>query len=36
MRKRLERQLVKKKPNVYSNVISNFLGVKDPFKKDDV
>jgi hypothetical protein len=36
MRKRMERQLVKKRLNVYGNAISNFFGVKDPFKKDDV
>ncbi len=36
MRKRMERQLVKKRLNVYGNAIFKFFGVKDPYKKDDV
>ncbi len=36
MRKRMERQLVKKRPNVCGSVISIFFGVKDLFKNDDV
>jgi hypothetical protein len=36
MRKRMERQLVKKRLNVYGSAISNFFGVKDLLKKDDV
>ncbi len=32
----VERQLVKKKPNVPTNAIFVFFVVKEPFKKDDV
>ncbi len=37
MKSGLERQLAKKRPNVFSNEIFEFFfSVKDPFKKDDV
>jgi hypothetical protein len=32
----LKRQLAKKRPNVSNSKLSNFFGVKDPFKKDVV
>jgi hypothetical protein len=32
----LEKQLIKKRPNLSSNVIPNFFFAKDPFKKEDV
>jgi hypothetical protein len=32
----LEKQFVKKRPNLSSNVIPNFFLAKDPFKKEDV
>jgi hypothetical protein len=32
----VERQLVKKRPNVPTSAIFVFLVVKEPFKKDDV
>lgn len=33
MRKRMERQLVKRRLNVYGSAISNFFGVKDFLKR---
>ncbi len=36
LKKPLEKQLVKKRPTMSANAISNFFGAIDPFKKDNV
>jgi hypothetical protein len=36
LRRNLEKQFAKKRPNLVVNVISNFFVTKCPFKKEDV
>jgi hypothetical protein len=36
LKKELEKQPIKKRPNLFRVTISNFFAIKDPFKKDDV
>jgi hypothetical protein len=36
LKRNLENQLAKKRPNLIVNVISNFFVTKYPFKKEDV